>query len=442
MIAPQQRSARAFEAAPSSRRKSSLGVPLSSLIFPRSAADRHESIRVTRAMEEKYGFHYLTNTFCLNALVELDFRAYHCEMNLLPACYASVASWLLWLVLSVQHVFALMSDNLEARAVAKLELLISTVVFVPVPLLVGCTRFERFRGHEQTLLCIIVHCFAVAVLASGVLTVFKEYRAMMLHDMEHLLDTFATSSAEKANGTDASAMSAALASAQVFTLDGEVKWWSFEDVKGTARALIVEYLDNGTPYHREREVLVTSLLLMPQRTDPAVWLLLLNLRTYALSRSHAADRALEHLVAAASAHSGDRAGLQARHVPLHIDRVQHVLELLHHRVAAVPADHGRELHREQVLPRVLHHRHSHGDDLPRPADRPLLASELPARADSRRACTRVALAEGDHHQREQVAEENVGRPHAVEQRTTGFQFTDVEGDHGLEELAANRFTLT
>lgn len=242
MTAP-QRSTHIFDA--SSARKSSLGVPLSSLIFPRSAADRHESIRVTRAMEEKYGFHYLTNSFCLNALVELDFRAYYNETNLLPACYTSIVSWLLWVALSVPSLFALLTDDREVRSVAKIDLLISSLIFAPVPLLVLCARFERFRGHEQTLICAIVHCFGIAVMASGALTIVRAYRAMMLRDIGHLLDTFASSSVTVPNGTDASPVSAALASGQVFTLDGHVEWWSFADVEGTARALIVEYLDTG-----------------------------------------------------------------------------------------------------------------------------------------------------------------------------------------------------
>ncbi|KAF1313550.1 Calcium/calmodulin-dependent 3',5'-cyclic nucleotide phosphodiesterase, partial [Globisporangium splendens] len=245
MIAP-YRSARNFDSASNylSMRRSSLGVPLSSLIFPRSAADRHESIKLTRATEEKYGFHYFTNTFCLNPLVEMDFQAYYTETNILPACYASMISWVLWLALSALDIVALFSQDNDERRFGRLQLLVSIIVLVPVPILVFCCRTERFCGYEQVILCTIVHCFGVAIMVGGAIAMVEKNRAFLLKDMEQLLDTLVTSSAEllKSNSTDASV--AAISSTQIYHLDDESSWWRYENIQGTARALIVRYLDN------------------------------------------------------------------------------------------------------------------------------------------------------------------------------------------------------
>lgn len=244
MIVP-QRSIHNFDSG--SGRRLSIGVPLSSVIFPRSTADRHESNKLTRAMEEKYGFHYFTNTFCLNALVELDFKAYYIETNIMPACYASIFSWILWVVLSTQDVAALFSSDSDECFVAQIHLLISVIIFVPVPLLVFCTRLDRFCGHEQTLLCAIVHCFGIVIMAGGAIAMIKDYRLFLLKDMEQLLDTLVASTVSEGagNSTSASSVTSAIASSQKISLNGDVNWWSFVDVEGTARALIIKYLDHG-----------------------------------------------------------------------------------------------------------------------------------------------------------------------------------------------------
>lgn len=246
MIAP-YRSVRDLDSATNylSMRRASSVVPLSSLIFPRSAADRYESNKLTRAMEEKFGFHYFTNTFCLDALVELDFQAYYTETNILPACYASIVSWALWLALCSQDVAAMFSSDADERFIAEIHLLISIIVLVPVPILVLCCRLDRFRGYEQIFLCAIVHCFAIAIMAGGAIAMIKDYRSFLLKDMEQLLNTLVASSedtAAQSNTTDASA----IASTHVYLLDDKVSWWSYESVRGTARALIIKYLDNGT----------------------------------------------------------------------------------------------------------------------------------------------------------------------------------------------------
>ncbi|KAJ0409789.1 hypothetical protein ATCC90586_005356 [Pythium insidiosum] len=209
-----------------SGRRSSLGVPLSSLIFPRSAADRYESHKLQKAMEEKYGFHYFTNEFCLAPIVELDYQAFYNETNVNPACYASLFSWALWIVLCAQDAFSLFSDDSQEQRVAGLRLAISGVVLFPVPLLVLACRSGRFRGREQHLLCLIVHCFAFAIMASGLLPTVNAYRRFLLRDLEHLLDELGVG---ENPGLD---------------LNGATTWWEFGNTKGPGRVVLVRYMEN------------------------------------------------------------------------------------------------------------------------------------------------------------------------------------------------------
>ncbi|TMW67823.1 hypothetical protein Poli38472_007495 [Pythium oligandrum] len=219
-----------------STRRSSLGVPLSSLIFPRSATDRHESHKLQRAMEEKYGFHYFTNAFCLAPIIEMDYQAFYTETNINPACYASMFSWLVWILLSIQDTYSMFSDDAQERHIAQLRLLLSGLIFIPVPFLVLCARSSRFQGHEQLFLCAIVHCFAIVIMAGGVIPVIKDYRTFLMKDLEGLLDemSFETPSAAASASVDA----------PVLKLDGSQQWWDYEDFEGTGRALLLRYVEN------------------------------------------------------------------------------------------------------------------------------------------------------------------------------------------------------
>lgn len=213
-------------------RRSSIGVPLSTLIFPRSASDRNESNKLARAMEEKYGFHFFTNTFCRNPLVELDYLAYYTETNIVPACYAGLMCWCIWALLAIQDIVNLMSGDDDIRRVATLHLLLSIVVFVPVPVLIACCKLDRCRGYEQIFLCAIVHCFAIAIIADGAISCVPAYRSYLLKDMERMLDYMAFDPYSADHDKS-------------YSLDGDTVWWDYEDFEGTGRSIIVRYLEFG-----------------------------------------------------------------------------------------------------------------------------------------------------------------------------------------------------
>jgi cAMP-specific phosphodiesterase 4 len=221
-----------YQAVPSGRR-SSLGVPLASLIFPRSVADRYESHKLQRHMEEKYGFHYFTNAFCLAPATELEYTAFYTATAINPACYASMISWLLWLVVSMQSAFSLFAPDPEERFVGKLDLVISALVIVPVPLLVACCRAQRFRGYEQAFLCAIVTCFASVLLLGGAVSSVRDYRRFLMKDLDSLLNQI----------TAESPASMSLNSSRIIHLDSGTAWWNFENFQGTGRALLVQYLE-------------------------------------------------------------------------------------------------------------------------------------------------------------------------------------------------------
>lgn len=225
-------SARKLDPTGGSGRRSSIGVPLSTLIFPRSAADRHESYKQQKAMEEKYGFHYFTNAFCLAPATELDYQAYFTETSLNPACYASIVSWLLWVLISTQDAHAVFSDINAERQVSRLRIVVSGLIFIPVPILVLCCRSKRFRGYEQLLLCAVVHCFAIVLLIGGVISTFKDYRTFVMKDLQNLLDEVALETS-----------AASLNSQKVMRLDNTTTWWDYEDFEGTGRSLIMRYLE-------------------------------------------------------------------------------------------------------------------------------------------------------------------------------------------------------
>lgn len=220
---------------PSVTRRSSRGVPASALIFPRSAEDRSESNELTKAMEEKYGFHYFTNAFCLAPLLEMDYRAYYNETNLLPALYASAAAWLCWVLISITDLMGLYDESAEARHLSQLHLLVGLLVFLPVPAFIACCRAERFRGREQTLLCAIVYCFGSVIMANGVLANSEIYTSFLMRDVEYLLDEAIGS----ANDTPGALQNAAL------RLDGSVSWWDYEDLEGTSRTVVLKYIEHG-----------------------------------------------------------------------------------------------------------------------------------------------------------------------------------------------------
>ncbi|KAG1703533.1 hypothetical protein DVH05_007480 [Phytophthora capsici] len=232
-------------------RRSSLGVPVSTLIFPRSAADRSEANKLTKAMEDKYGFHYVTNAFTLNPLVEQDFQAFYTETNLAPALYASLVCWLIWIALSTPDWIGFYDEDPDVRAASTLRLWISIIIFIPVPALVACCRSRNFIGHEQTLLCLIAHCFAAGILGHGLLKA-DDYTRVFLKDINALFTLAFTGDHIGDDGWlghGSGSESTSPDNATTVLLDGSTKWWIYENLESSGRDLVLTYINRGTFCH-------------------------------------------------------------------------------------------------------------------------------------------------------------------------------------------------
>ncbi|RLN94886.1 hypothetical protein BBJ28_00002438 [Nothophytophthora sp. Chile5] len=232
-------------------RRSSLGVPASTLIFPRSAADRSEANKLTKAMEDKYGFHYVTNTFTLAPLVELDFQAFYKETTLVSACYASLAFWVIWLSLSITDWMGIYDNDLGVRSTSRLRLCISTFVYVPVPVLVACCRSKSFSGYEQLILCLIMHCFAASLLGQGALVKADDYARFLLKDLNSLFTLAFHDEPLDASGWGDTSSSpdsgfGPMDNATSVVLNGTTDWWIYQDLEATGRDVILDYIKRGT----------------------------------------------------------------------------------------------------------------------------------------------------------------------------------------------------
>ncbi|KAF4130919.1 3'5'-cyclic nucleotide phosphodiesterase [Phytophthora infestans] len=223
-------------------RRSSLGVPVSTLIFPRSAADRSEANKLTKAMEEKYGFHYVTNSFTKDPLVELDFQAFYTETNLAPALYASLVCWLIWITLSTPDWVGFYDDDPDVREASGLRLWVSAFIYLPVPTLVACCRSRYFVGHEQTLLCLIAHCFAAGILGQGLINA-DDYTRVFLKDLKSL---FSLAFHDEPHGTDDRRHSEGLDTSSnndTILLDGSTEWWIYQNLESSGRDLVLAYIN-------------------------------------------------------------------------------------------------------------------------------------------------------------------------------------------------------
>ncbi|KAG7382563.1 cAMP-specific 3',5'-cyclic phosphodiesterase 4D [Phytophthora pseudosyringae] len=233
----------------STARRSSLGVPVSTLIFPRSAADRSEANKLTRAMEDKYGFHYITNSFTLDPLVEFDFQAFYTETSLAPALYASLVCWLLWIALSTPDWVGFYDEDPGVRAASGLRLWVSVFIYIPVPTLVACCRSRHFVGHEQTLLCLIAHCFAAGILGQGLIKA-DDYTRFFLKDLNSL---FTLAFHDEPLGADgwgdsgppdgSSANATSPNNVTTVLLDGSTEWWIYKNLESSGRDLVLEYIN-------------------------------------------------------------------------------------------------------------------------------------------------------------------------------------------------------
>ncbi|GMF12984.1 unnamed protein product [Phytophthora lilii] len=229
-------------------RRSSLGVPVSSLIFPRSAADRSEANKLTKAMEEKYGFHYVTNSFTQDPLVELDFQAYYTETNLAPALYASLVCWLLWIALSTPNWVDFYDDDPDIRQASSLRLWVSTFIYLPVPVLVACCRSRYFIGHEQRLLCLIAHCFAAGIIGQGLIKA-DDYTRVFLKDLNYLFSLAFYDEPLSVTEWDGSLPGNGLKpspNATIVSLDSSTEWWIYQNLESSGRDLILAYINRGT----------------------------------------------------------------------------------------------------------------------------------------------------------------------------------------------------
>ncbi|ETI31549.1 hypothetical protein F442_21305 [Phytophthora nicotianae P10297] len=221
-------------------RRSSLGVPVSTLIFPRSAADRSEANKLTKAMEEKYGFHYVTNSFTQDPLVELDFQAYYTETNLTPALYASLICWLMWITLSTPDWVGYYDDDPDVRAASELRLWISAFIYIPVPTVVACCRSRYFIGYEQTLLCLIAHCFAAGILGQGLINA-DDYTRVFLKDLKSLFSLAFNEPPETdwrhSEGSHTSPNN------DTIVLNGSTEWWIYQDLESSGHDLVLTYIN-------------------------------------------------------------------------------------------------------------------------------------------------------------------------------------------------------
>nr|CAI9859012.1 Phytopthora agathidicda GPCR-PDE 1 [Phytophthora agathidicida] len=236
-------------------RRSSLALPVSSLIFPRSAADRSEANKLTKAMEDKFGFHYVTNSFTQDPLVELDFQAFYTETNLAPALYASLVCWLIWIALSTSDWVGFYDDDPDVRAASALRLWVSIFIYLPVPILVACCRSRYFIGHEQTLLCLIAHCFAAGVLGQGLIKA-DNYTRLFLKDLNTLFTLAFHDEPQGLDGWEGSFSSGGSFSpddshpspmnATTVLLDGATTWWIYANLEASGRDLVLKYINRVT----------------------------------------------------------------------------------------------------------------------------------------------------------------------------------------------------
>ncbi|ETW04045.1 hypothetical protein H310_04430 [Aphanomyces invadans] len=150
-------------------RRSSMGLA-TALFYPQSAADRNESSMITKLMEEKYGFNYLTNEFSANFLVECEYQNYYTQINLTSACNFSLFLWLIWVASTGLDLYLLVNaDDGQEDAIqsARRSVYFSLPFLVPTPFLVALCRYKQYEQHMQSIFNVIVHCFALSLMGGG-----------------------------------------------------------------------------------------------------------------------------------------------------------------------------------------------------------------------------------------------------------------------------------
>ncbi|OQR89163.1 calcium/calmodulin-dependent 3',5'-cyclic nucleotide phosphodiesterase [Thraustotheca clavata] len=256
-----------LSAEPAAVRRSSLGLS-TSMIYPQSPAERHESVKVTRAMEEKYGFNFLTNEFSINPNLEKEYQAYCTEINLNPACNSSILIWLLWIITTLIEVPKLISGNADERLTALISLLFALPVLVATPFLVMICRNKKYQHRMQVIFCILVHCCAFSLLGSGLICASQNTLQIVQRDiggieslatnMSAISSTFCgyvvaqypnTYTANITGQVNVNSQNGLLVfdnvvlnTSQIFTLNNNTSFWSYPDRIGSLQNTLWYYV--------------------------------------------------------------------------------------------------------------------------------------------------------------------------------------------------------
>ncbi|KAF0713022.1 Aste57867_4557 [Aphanomyces stellatus] len=183
-VAPDTTKPTAGAASDAATRRSSMGLA-TALLYPQTAADRHESTRVTKLMEEKYGFNYLTNEFSANILVENEYQAYYTQIYLVAACNLSLFLWIVWVVM-IAGGFILVASAGGQDDSTTMSLLFALPFLVPTPFLVALCRTKRYEQHMQTFISIIIHCFALSFMGAGFFSAANDIRTFTSENMNYI----------------------------------------------------------------------------------------------------------------------------------------------------------------------------------------------------------------------------------------------------------------
>ncbi|RHY50412.1 hypothetical protein DYB38_009387, partial [Aphanomyces astaci] len=171
-------------------RRSSMGLA-TTLLNPYSAADRNESSMITKLMEEKYGFNYLTNEFSANFLVEREYQNYYTEISLTSACNFSLFLWVIWVASTALDLYLLFhadDGQVDAISSARLSVYFSLPFLVPTPFLVALCRYKQYEQHMQPIFNVIVHCFALSLMGGGFFCSTDQMKGFTAKNMNSIMD--------------------------------------------------------------------------------------------------------------------------------------------------------------------------------------------------------------------------------------------------------------
>ncbi|KAG9404822.1 cAMP-specific 3',5'-cyclic phosphodiesterase 4D [Aphanomyces cochlioides] len=175
-------------------RRSSMGLA-TTLLYPQSVADRHESTKITKLLEETYGFNYMTNEFTANSLVEREYQTYYTEINLASACNFSLFLWIIWLASTFLDLYFFVNSDdgqLTVTESARRSILFSLPFILPTPFLIAMCRHKQYEQHMQLIFSVIVHCFALSLMGGGFFCSSNQVQTFTSHTMDNIM-AYATS---------------------------------------------------------------------------------------------------------------------------------------------------------------------------------------------------------------------------------------------------------